>query len=100
MNLTMFVSSKVVTYASNFEWQKVRPCKRRNIPTFVFLLNSKHRIFRIFRIYQNYSIKIVLQKFQENIMKLIAKLVRPKTYILRSKIFVLRSKTNDLRSKI
>jgi len=36
----------------------LRPCERRNIPTFVFLQNLKHRIFFIFPIFGIYHIKI------------------------------------------
>jgi len=45
---------------SRFRLWRVRPCARRNIPTLVFLQNSKHRIFRIFRLYQKYRVRIKL----------------------------------------
>jgi len=37
---------------------RVRPCKRWNIPTFIFLQNSKHILFCIFHVYRIYPVKI------------------------------------------
>jgi len=39
-------------------WYRVRPCERRNIPTLIFLRNSKHILFSIFSIYRIYCIQI------------------------------------------
>jgi len=82
--------------------RELRPCERQTFSFFVVLWNSKHGQLQKFCIYQKYCIKIVMQKFFKNVMKIITKLrlhfeaknvrFKFKNICLRSKIYVLRPK--------
>jgi len=61
ITLAIIFSMSAIQKYSNL----LRPCERQNIPTFVVLQNSKHRIFQIFLIYQKYCVIIILWKYNK-----------------------------------